>query len=80
MDAERLSTWKTRVIQFNDGSDLTAWKDLFQGFVDLYKDELAETITGLGTGQSLTNARVAIQSAADTFKAAMTTQTSAIKK
>ena len=80
MDAERLAQWKTRVSQFNDGSNLVEWQNIFQGFVDLYSDELAETITGLGTGQALTNARVALQAAAVTFKAAMTAQTSAIKK
>lgn len=80
MDAERLAQWKTRVSNFNDNTDLTGWKDLFQGFVDLYKDDLAETTTGLGTGQALTNARNAIQTAADTFKTAMTAQMSAVKK
>lgn len=80
MDAEKLAQWKTRVTQFNDSTDLNGWKDLFQGFVDLYKEDLAETLTGLGTGGNLKNARDAIQTAADTFKAAMTAQMSAIKK
>lgn len=76
MDVEQLQTWKIRVSQLNDGTGLAEWKAVFQGFADLYKAEFQETLSG----GALTTALGNLQTAANTFIAAMTTDPSNIKK
>lgn len=76
MDMERLSNWKNRANQLEDGSSLADWKSLFQGLVDLYKDELTETLSGA----PLNTARNNVQTATNTFLAALTTNTHQVKK
>jgi hypothetical protein len=76
MDMEKLSNWKTRANQLQDGSYLEEWKSIIQGLADLYKDELAETLSGA----PLNTARNNVQTATNTFLAALTANTSLIQK
>jgi hypothetical protein len=76
MDMERLSNWKNRANQLEDGSAINEWKSLIQGLVDLYKDELSETLSGA----PLNTARTNVQTATNTFLSALTANTHQVKK
>jgi hypothetical protein len=76
MDIEKSQIWKLKANQLQDGSPLSEWKALIQGLMDLYKEELAETLSGA----PLATARTNVQTATNTFLAALTAATDKVLK